>query len=286
MKTVLITGANRGIGLDTALAFGRAGYTVFATMRNPKGATSLKSKIAEESLPITILPMDVDSDASVKQCIDGILKEHGTVDVLVNNAGIERHSSIEELSIADFKAIMETNYFGTIRCVKSVLTQMREAKKGCIINITSIAGQIASSPMSGYAASKYAVEALSEVLAQEVKPFNIRVAIVEPGIIDTDMARDIQDGKDSIYPHLNRFRGLFAASLETPTNATLVATKILEIAESKTTKLKHPVGPDAEPFLAWRASMSDEEWVDWNSASDEEWYAAVARDFGLNAKQN
>lgn len=286
MKTVIITGANRGIGLETALSFGRAGYKVFATMRNTSAATSLKRTITEESLPITILTMDVDSDNSVKLCIDSILDEHGSVDVLVNNAGIERHGSVEELTIEDFKSIMETNYFGTIRCIKSVLTQMREKRNGCIINISSVAGHIASSPMSGYAASKYAVEALSEVLAQEVKPFNIRVAIVEPGIIDTDMARGIQDGTDSMYPHLKRFRGLFAASLQTPTSANLVASKIIEIAEENTSKLKHPVGPDAEPFLAWRASMSDEEWVDWNAASDEEWYAAVARDFGLDAKQH
>ena len=285
MKSVIITGANKGIGYDTALAFARAGYKVFATMRNPDTAAALKQKIKEESLNIVIASMDVDSDESVKKCIGAILKENGSVDVLVNNAGIERHGSIEEISMSDFKAVMETNYFGVIRCIKAVLPQMRNDRNGCIINIASIAGKIANTPLGPYTASKHALEAISEALAQEVKPFNIRVAIVEPGIIDTKMARDISHGGDSIYPQANRFGGIFVASLKTPTSATIVADKILEIADSETWQLRHPVGPDATPFLQWRASLTDEQWVDWNAATDEEWYNAVETSFGLNARQ-
>lgn len=285
MKSVIITGANKGIGFETALAFGRAGYKVFATMRNPENATVLKQKIKEESLTIIISTMDVDSDESVIQCIDGIHKENGPVDILVNNAGIERHGSIEELDMADFKAVMETNYFGVLRCIKSVLPQMRKTRNGCIINVTSVAGKIASTPLGPYSASKFALEALSEALAQEVKPFNIRVGIVEPGIIDTQMARNISHGGGSIYPQANRFGGLFVASLKTPTQASMVGDKILEIAESETWQLRHPVGPDAIPFLQWRASMTDEEWVDWNAANDEDWYNAVETSFGLNARE-
>lgn len=286
MKTVLITGTSKGIGLEAALAFGRAGYKVFATMRNPKVADAFRQIIAEESLAIAISAMDVDSDESVKHSIDLILDEIGTIDVLVNNAGIERHGSIEELKMSDFKAIMETNYFGSLRCIKGVLPQMRKNKKGCIINITSVAGKISNSPLGAYAASKFALEAISESLAQEVKPFNIRVAIVAPGIIDTQMANDISVDDNSIYPHSKRLAGLFTASLQTPTHPSMVASKILDIAESQTWKLRHPVGPDAQPFLEWRASMTDEEWVDWNSANDADWYQAVETTFGLNARQD
>jgi len=228
--------------------------------------------------------MDVDSDESVQQCIDGILKENGSIDVLVNNAGIEYHGSIEDLTMTDFKSIMETNYFGALRCIKALLPLMRKNRNGCIINVASVAGKISSSPLGAYAASKFALEAVSEALAQEVKSFNIRVAIVEPGIIDTAMARNISIGSDSVYPQSNRFGGLFAASLKTPTQATLVADKMLEIANSESWQLRHPVGPDAIPFLAWRASMNDEEWVDWNAANDEDWYKAVESSFGLNAR--
>jgi NAD(P)-dependent dehydrogenase (short-subunit alcohol dehydrogenase family) len=285
MKTVLITGASKGIGLETALIFGRAGYKVFATMRNPEMASNLKQKIKTESLNIIISKMDVDSDISVKQCIDDIIHNHGSIDILVNNAGIERHGSIEEMAMNDFTAIMNTNYLGVLRCTKALLPQMRENKKGCIINVASVAGHIANSPLGGYAASKHALEAISETLAQEVKPFNIKVAIIEPGIINTQMAQDIKIAGNSIYPHSNRFGGLFAASLKTPTSPTLVADKILEVAETNNWKLRHPVGPDAEPFLAWRSSMSDEQWVDWNAANDEDWYKSVEQDFGLNARK-
>ena len=285
MKTVLITGTSKGIGLETALTFGRAGYKVFATMRNPEGAQDFRETIKNEALAITISKMDVDNDNSVKQCIDAILQENETIDVLVNNAGIERHSSIEEMSMTDFKDIMETNYFGAIRCVKSVLPKMRKKRNGCIINVASVAGHISNSPLGAYAASKFALEAISEAIAQEVKPFNIQVKIIEPGIINTQMAQDIRETVDSIYPQVKRFGGLFTASLNTPTSPSLVANKILEVAEDKNWQLRHPVGPDAAPFIQWRASMTDEEWVDWNAANDEDWYASVEQDFGLNARQ-
>jgi NAD(P)-dependent dehydrogenase (short-subunit alcohol dehydrogenase family) len=285
MKSVIITGTSKGIGLETALAFGRAGYKVFATMRHPENAANFRQKIKEELLPIAISAMDVDSDESVKRGMAAILLSNGPVDVLVNNAGIERHGAIEELEISDFKSVMETNYFGALRCIKALLPQMRNDRNGCIVNVASVAGKIATTPLGAYSASKFALEALSEALAQEVKPFNIRVAIVEPGIIDTQMARDIKTGGDSIYPQVRRFGGLFEASLKTPVEAIIVADKILEIADSGTWKLRHPVGPDAIPFLDWRAFMTDEEWVDWNAANDEDWYKAVENSFGLNARQ-
>ncbi len=282
----MITGTSKGIGLETALLFARANYKVFATMRNPDVASDLRQKIMSESLNMVILKMDVDSDESVNQAMHTVVTMHGPIAILVNNAGIEHHGSIEEMELKDFKAIMETNYFGALRCTKALLPLMREHRNGCIINVASIAGKISNTPLGAYAASKFALEAISEALAQEVKPFNIRVAIVEPGIIDTGMANAIANGGSSIYPQSKRFGGLFAASLKTPTKPSMVAEKILEIAESHTWKLRHPVGPDAVPFLEWRASMSDEEYIDWNAASDAEWYNAVENTFGLDAREH
>ena len=117
--------------------------------------------------------------------------------------------------------------------------------------------------------------------------FNIRVAIVQPGIIDTAMARRIGDRPNaSLYPHTRRMAALCTASLQNPTSPLLVGQKILDIIASDTWQLRHPVGPDALPFLNWRASMTDEQYVDWNAATDEEWYAAVESTFGLNARQD
>src|SRR5436309_2867666 len=263
MKSVLITGTSKGIGLETALAFGRAGYRVYATMRSPSQAPQLAQTAAKENLPITVAAMDVDSDESVRQAIVAIQQVNGPIDVLVNNAGIERAGSVEELPLAEFRAVMETNYFGVIRCVQAVAPHMRERRSGCIINVSSVAGRLSSSPLSPYMASKWALEALSEGLAGEMKMFNVRVAIVEPGIIDTAMARRLEvPPSHSPYPQQARFAFLFEASLKNPAPPTLVANKILEVAQSATWQLRHLVGPDAAPFLQWRNQMTDEEWVD------------------------
>lgn len=285
MRSVLITGSNKGIGFETALTFARSGYKVFATMRNTETATALKESVSKESLSILIYKMDVDSDSSVKECIDAIFKEHGAIDVLVNNAGIERHGSIEELAISDFKAIMETNYFGPIRCIQAVLPQMREKGSGCIINIGSIGGRISNTPLGAYSASKHAVEALTETLAQEVKQFNVRVAVVEPGIINTQMAQNISKPANSKYSQVLRFSDLFSASLKQPTPPSLVAETILGIANSNSWQLKYPVGPDALPFLQWRASMTDEEWTNWNAQGDDGWYDACKTTFGMDLRK-
>lgn len=280
MASVLITGTSKGIGLQTALAFAHAGHTVFATMRNPSASPQLVEIATREELPIQISTMDVDSDSSVTSAISAILAAYGPIDVLVNNAGVESAGSVEEAPFADFRASMETNYFGMLRCIQALVPSMRQRRSGCIINVTSIAGRLASGPLIAYMASKWAGEALSEGLAGEVKSFNIRVAIVEPGIIDTAMARRIgENEKQSAYPHLARFAQMFQNSLKNPVPPTLVAEKILEIAESGTWQLRHPVGPDAAPFLEWRNNLSDEEWVDLNASDNEAYFASIEQAF-------
>src|SRR6187431_1763700 len=175
MSTVLITGTSSGIGLETAVVLGRAGHTVYATMRNLERGAVLRGVVEKEALPISIVKMDVDSDESVDEATSAIKTRTACIDVLVNNAGIERAGSIEGLALDDFRATMETNYFGPLRTIRAWLPDMRQRQSGCIINITSVAGKIACSPLTPYAATKFALEALSEGLAQEVKPFNIRV---------------------------------------------------------------------------------------------------------------
>ena len=286
MASILITGASRGIGLATCLSLGRAGHQVFSTMRNPDRVPELGAAASAESLPIEISALDVDSDESVREMVGQIIGQHGPLDALVNNAGIERRGSVEELDLAEFKAVMETNYFGAIRCMQAVLPTMRVRGNRCIVNVTSVAGKISSSPLGPYAASKFALEAISEALAQEVKELGIRVAIVEPGIIDTDMARSITLDRESgsLYPYGSRMADLFTASLKTPTGPDLVGETIREIIEGNSWQLRYPVGPDAGPFIQWRAAMTDEEWVDWGATDDEAWYDSVERDFGLNAR--
>lgn len=285
MAHVLVTGCSSGIGLETALTFARSGHKVYATMRNLDRAGALRERAEKEKLPVAILEMDVDSDGSVATTIAKIQFQDGPVDVLVNNAGIERTGSIEEAPWEDFRAVMETNYFGALRCIRACMPEMRKRQSGCIINVSSVAGQISASPMAPYTASKFALEAMSEALAQEGKPFNIRVLIVEPGIIATPMSQRIADPRErSPYPQIHRFSHLFEASLENPTPPTVVAEKIREIFESGTWQLRHVSGPTAQPFLDWRNSMTDEQWVEWGALDDDAWYERVRADFGLDAR--
>ena len=160
MRSVLITGTSKGIGFETALAFARAGYRVHATMRNPSNSPALSEIAAQENLPVIVTPMDVDSDPSVEAGVAAICAQHGPIDVLVNNAGIECFGSIEEVSLEDFRSVMETNYFGVLRCIKSLVRQMRERCSGTIINVSSVAGTFSQPPATPYCASKWALEAL------------------------------------------------------------------------------------------------------------------------------
>ena len=277
MRSVLITGTSKGIGFETALAFGRAGYRVHATMRNPSQSPALADVAAKEKLAISISTIDVDDDESVRDGIATIQSEHGPIDVLVNNAGVERAGSIEEQSIDDFRATMETNYFGTLRCIKSVVPQMRQRRAGAIINISSVAGSFTQPPMAAYCASKWALEALSESLACEMKAFGVRVVLVKPGIIDTSMARRITTTKSSEYPHAARIVSLFTTTLQNaPVSPDVVAQKVLEIAQSDSWQLRYPVGPDAASLIAWRRAMTDEQWVDLHSANDETFQKLMA----------
>jgi NAD(P)-dependent dehydrogenase (short-subunit alcohol dehydrogenase family) len=282
MASILITGSGAGIGRETALTLARAGHRVFATMRSPEKSRDVAETAAAEGLPLTIHRLDVDSDESVRDAVAAILASGEAVDVLVNNAGIERAGAIEELPLADFRTCMETNYFGVVRCVQALLPHMRARRSGTIVNISSVSGRIAAAPLAPYVASKFALEAFSECLAQEVKAFDIRVAIVEPGIIDTRMARSITvTGSSSDYPHRRRFAALFRAALSLGPSPAIVAARIREIIESGTWQFRHPAGPDAAPFLDWRAALSDETWIDFGAQTDAEWVAQVARDFGM-----
>lgn len=215
MPTVLITGTSKGIGFQTALAFARAGYKVLATMRNPADSPALAETAKNENLPISISQLDVDSDASVSDGIAKLLADHGAIDVLINNAGVETVGSVEECPLDAVRSVMETNYFGAIRCVQAVAPHMRTRGSGCMVQISSVAGRFSQPPFAAYCASKWALEAMTEALAGEMKMFGVRVAMIEPGVIDTAMAQRIADpSARTLYPHVNRVSGFFKASLQ------------------------------------------------------------------------
>jgi NAD(P)-dependent dehydrogenase (short-subunit alcohol dehydrogenase family) len=192
MANVLITGCSSGFGLLTALRFARAGDRVVATMRAPeKAPAELTGPIAAEKLPITLGRLDVCDPASVAAGV----RAAGDVDVLVNNAGIELRSSIEDASDDDVHKQFDTNVFGTLRVMRAVLPQMRARKRGTIVNLSSIAGLVAR-PFGGlYSATKHAIEAITESLHFEAGPLGIRVVLIEPGAYGTRLLDNAFPGR-------------------------------------------------------------------------------------------
>ncbi len=283
MSRILITGTSKGIGYEATLLLARAGHEVVATMRNP-GASDLGKVATEEKLPVEVLALDVDDDASVAEVFSQVGE---SIDVLVNNAGIYSINAVEDEDVDQIRRVMETNYFGAVRCIKQVLPTMRKRRSGCIINITSVAGRIAFAGTSAYNASKFALEAFTECLAQEVKAHGIRVALVEPGIIDTPMATtDLpQYDEGTIYPHGSRVHAFFTNPEKAEASPGLVGDMIRHIIESEDPRLRFPVGPDALPFLGWRGALSDEDWVSiWGQESDADYFERVFLDTGVDLR--
>jgi NAD(P)-dependent dehydrogenase (short-subunit alcohol dehydrogenase family) len=182
-KVWLITGASTGFGRDLAEYLLAAGATVVATARKPEQLAELAGRYPETALAVAL---DVTSQEQVDAAVAAALKRFGKIDVLVNNAGYGMVGAIEESAEDEFGPMFATNVFGLIRVTQAVLPHMRERKAGSIVNLSSIGGLVASPGFGMYNATKFAVEGLSEALAQEVKPLGIAVTIVEPGPFRTD----------------------------------------------------------------------------------------------------
>ena len=240
-KVVLITGASSGIGQGIARALARERFTVFGTSRNPQ---------AVEPVPgVEVLPLDVRRDGSVNACLDAVLSRAGRLDVLVNNAGYVLTGAIEDASVEDAEAQFETNFFGVVRMVKAVLPGMRRRRSGQIVNISSLAGLVPAPPFCGmYSASKHALEAYTEHLWREVRPFQIRVSLVEPGSIKTNLSRNRQDPREPI-PDYDPWRRRALAAMrrleDKGPEPTLVAERVLDIIRRESPKLRYRVGKDA-----------------------------------------
>jgi len=179
-KVVLITGASSGIGKACAEHLARRGYRVFGAQRQAL-ATETGASAVE------MIYMDVDDEGSVNQAIRTLLEKAGRLDVVINNAGFALMGAVEDTSIEEAKAQMETNFFGVLRVCRAVLPVMRKQGSGYLINISSLAG-VLGLPFSGlYSASKFALEGMSESLRLELRRFGVRVVLVEPGDFRTQL---------------------------------------------------------------------------------------------------
>jgi len=291
MSSILITGASKGIGLGTALYFARKAHAVFAGVRDPNGSVELKQAIAREQLPITLVTLDIDDDESVVRGVKEVQAKSGQIDVLVNNAGISAGGAIEDVPIAAVQRVFNTNYLGSIRMIQAVVPDMRARRSGTIINISSMYGRLVWATHAHYSATKHALEAASEALAQELRAYDIRVAIVEPGLILTPMAeagraRRAANPLDPANPYVDlrrRFGKLHDTMLDDAPLPELVAEAIEYAISTDTPRLRYLVGDDAEAMIGGREQTSDEEWVDNGlPMSDDEYYDLMQQRFGVD----
>ena len=285
-RIAVVTGTSSGIGLATSLELARKGHRVFAGMRNPAKAGPLREAAIKESLPVEVVELDVTSQDSVAR-VFATARAQGPVDVLVNNAGVAGATPLEFVPDAEHRQIFETNYFGAIRCIHAVLPEMRERRAGAIVNITSMAGLIATPNQIPYSASKFALESAGEALAVEVRRFGIRVMNVEPGVIMTSIFENATAAtrydKNSPYKQIMRRNGkVFAAGFRAAAQPQLVAETVLAAITSPDYKLRWPVGNDALGFVAGRPRLSDEDFVALGDDMDDaEYNARYRRYFGI-----
>ncbi|ABK85783.1 SDR family oxidoreductase [Bacillus thuringiensis] len=265
-KIAVITGASSGFGLLTTLELAKKDYFVIATMRNLEKQVNLLSQATQFNLlqNIKIQQLDVTDQNSIHN-FQLFLKNINRVDLLINNAGYANGGFVEEIPVEEYRKQFETNLFGAISITQLVLPYMREQKSGKIINISSISGQVGFPGLSPYVSSKYALEGWSESLRLEVQPFGIDVALIEPGSYNTNiwkvgkqLAENQSETTSPYKEYMDKIQKHINSGSETFGNPIDVANKIVEVAESKRTNLRYPIGKGvkfmilAKKILPWR----------------------------------
>ncbi len=188
-KSVLITGATDGLGKAAALLLARRGYRLFAAGRSSEKRAQLDAMAREKKLPLESMALDVCDDNSVEEAVRAVLGKAGAIDVLVNNAGVNYTASVEDLTMEDWRAQFETNFFGVLRVTRAVLPHMRERRSGRILMMSSLSGLVTPPTQGAYSSSKHALEGLSNALRLELYPFGIDVVLIEPGYIITGIQK-------------------------------------------------------------------------------------------------
>jgi NAD(P)-dependent dehydrogenase (short-subunit alcohol dehydrogenase family) len=247
---VLVTGAARAIGRATVEALAGRGHEVIATARDVSGLSGSRA--------VQTLPLDVSDASSVREAV----ARAGELDAIVNNAGITGYGPLEDYPLASFTRVLDVNTLGPLRLAQAVVPSWRERGSGVLVNISSVQGRIGTPLEGAYAASKHALEALSETMYFEFGHFGIRVVVVEPGYIAPGMKHDDDHEGPPVYAELHRQWGATVTTLTGPEGRPgpeLVAEAVADAIENPSTPLRVEVGKDAAMVLGLRRSLSDVE---------------------------
>lgn len=256
-KTVLVTGASSGIGRATAIYLAQSGYNVYGAARRMEMLQSLQGH------GIKPIALDVSKDDGIVACVEKISKEAGSIDVLINSAGLGSYGALEDVPIAEAKNQLEINLFGAARLIQLVLPQMRKNRYGKIVNISSVGGKVGLPMGVWYHASKFAIEGLSDSLRNEVRQFGIDVIVVEPGGTKSEMtaigAKDLMRvSGNTVYKDLaNSIHKMYTDMEKNSAEPIVIAKLIKKAIEAKHPKTRYIGGTMAKPMLFLRKLLSD-----------------------------
>ncbi|OYR11691.1 oxidoreductase [Brucella thiophenivorans] len=247
-KVIVITGTSSGIGEAVALLLAQAGHLVYGGPRR-EGTTSVPN--------LKNRTVDVSDDASVSSFVDGVLSETGRIDVLINNAGVSLLGPIEITQSQEVSWVFDTNVLGRLRLIRAVLPSMRTRKSGLIINVSSVLGFLPAPFMGVYAASKHALEGLSESLDHEIRNFGVRVVLLEPTFTNTNLDVNATQTAAPLGAYASQFQATISAvqgQIKSAPSAQFVAEKIADVIDGPY-KLRQPVGKNATLLSRLRRFM-------------------------------
>lgn len=260
-KVAVVTGSSSGIGLLTAVELARNGYRVVATMRDLGRRGRLEEAAQKAGLreTIDIRQLDVTDFDPMPTAVEQIVRDHGRIDVLVNNAGFSSAGMAEDMQLHELRHQMETNFFGAVAMTKAVLPVMRRQRSGHIIQVSSVSGRMPVPMVSSYTASKFALEGWSEALRIEVRSLGIRVVLVEPGSYDTDIwNRNLVIGKQALDPsspnkeRSQRFAMFIKSMAPKRGDPMEVARLIARVAKDPNPRLRYLIGRGVHAQLWFR----------------------------------
>ncbi|MEL6893865.1 MAG: SDR family oxidoreductase, partial [Actinomycetota bacterium] len=269
------------IGRATAIHLASIGHRVVGTIRSAGKAEKLNAMADEAGVSVELAELDVADDDSVRDGFADILGRTGRVDHLVNNAGVGGNAVAEECPAELYNDVFNINVCGATRCAQAVLPQMRERGSGSIVNITSVAGRIAALAQSPYVASKWALEGVSEGMAQELAPFGIRVVIVEPGVTKSAIFAkniDAPNSSGAYEAHYRRMFQFYAAGMANATDPFEVGRVIEQAITTDEPKLRWPVSWGGEQMAALHDRISDDDWLELGRIDGDETYIARFRE--------